>query len=461
MPRGTSGVSVVAVMVLAAGVLVTGAMAPGATAAGRRTAVATPQYKMLSDHAFSSPPTMADCQQLLGYTCYQPGQIEVNYGMPALYAHHLDGRGATICIVDSYGSPTIQSDLKTFDTAFDLPAPPSFKIITPAGSIPPYDPSNTTMVGWAVETSLDVEYSHAMAPGANIVLAETPVAETIGVAGFPQMIQAENYMIARNMCDVISQSFAAAEQTFPDAQSLLNLRSAYINAAGHGVTVLGAAGDDGTSSPSNAAGTTYFTSQVVNWPASDPLVTAVGGTQLHLGATGAALMAPNVWNDTNWLGSPAAGSGGVSTIFGRPAWQDGVKGIVGNRRGLPDVAMSAAVDGGVLVYASFAGLNGPGYYVIGGTSEASPEFAGVVAVADEDAGHPLGDLNPTLYSLAASGAPGIVPIATGNNTVTFAQGGQTYTVPGYEANGSYSLTDGLGTVDAAALVPELVASSSS
>jgi hypothetical protein len=149
-------------------------------------------------------------------------------------------------IVDSFGSPTIGADLQTFDQAYGLPAPPSFRIIQPAGPVPPYDPTDANMdAGWGVETSLDVEYSHAMAPGANILLVETPVAETEGTVGFPQIIKAENFVINHGLGDVITQSFGATEQTFPSAQSIFALRGAYLNAAAHDVTVLGSSGDDG------------------------------------------------------------------------------------------------------------------------------------------------------------------------------------------------------------------------
>jgi subtilase family serine protease len=98
--------------------------------------------------------------------------------MLPLYRQGLTGKGKTILIVDSFGSPTIQDDLKVFDQQFGLPDPPSLKVIQPAGQVPPFDPTNSDMTGWATETTLDVEYAHAMAPGANIVLAETPVSET-------------------------------------------------------------------------------------------------------------------------------------------------------------------------------------------------------------------------------------------------------------------------------------------
>ena len=91
---------------------------------------------------------------------------------------------------------------------------PSFRI-EQFGTIPPFDPTNSTMVGWALETTLDVEYAHSIAPGANIVLAETPVAEIEGTSGFPEMMNAEESLINSGVGDVISQSFGATENTFP------------------------------------------------------------------------------------------------------------------------------------------------------------------------------------------------------------------------------------------------------
>jgi subtilase family serine protease len=312
------------------------------------------------------------------------------------------------------------------------------------------------MVSWAEETSLDVEYAHAMAPGASLLLVETPVAETIGVQGFPQIVAAENYVIQHKMAEVISQSLAAAEASFPSAGSILKLRSAYVNAVKAHVTVLGAAGDWGETSPSDASESTYYTFATANWPASDPLVTSVGGLQLHLNAAGDQVSAPNVWNENSLLGGPVAGGGGLSSVFGRPSYQDGVASIVGNRRGVPDLSMSASVNGGALVYMSFKGLPGPAYYIIGGTSEATPLLAGVIAVADQYAGHPLGLINPALYKIAATkGETGIVDVTIGENTVTWVQNGTTYTVPGAVAGPGYDLASGLGTIDGANFVPEL------
>jgi subtilase family serine protease len=263
-------------------------------------------------------------------------------------------------------------------------------------------------------------------------------------------------VISHHLADVISQSFGATEETFPSEASLLSLRSAFINADQHHVTVLAGSGDGGATDARNAAGTLFYLHRVDSWPSTDPLVTSVGGTQLHLNASGVRTEPDNVWNDTNIFGSPAAGGGGTSEFFPRPAYQAGVASVVGAARGTPDISLSAAVDGAALVQLGF--LPSPGFYLIGGTSEATPLFSGVAAIADQAAGRDLGLLNPELYKLAAANAPGISDISLGNNTVTFAQGGQSHTVAGWAAVPGYDLASGLGTVDGAQLVAELAAS---
>jgi len=413
----------------------------------------------------TQPPTQAQCVATYTVPCYDPAQIETAYNEPPLFNRGITGAGQTIVIVDSYGSPTIESDLATFDAQFDLPAPPSFNIIQPAGAVPPYDPTNPAMVGWAGETTLDVEWSHSMAPGANILLVETPVAETEGVAGFPEIVRAENYVINHHLGQVISQSFGATEQTFPNVPSLLRLRSAYINAYLHHVTVLASSGDTGASNYSNVAGTLLYTYPVVAWPASDPLVTGVGGTQLSLNTAGQRTAPDRVWNDTYNTGlnevffgdpgpNPLATGGGKSAVFRRPSYQNGVARVTGSRRGVPDIAMSGACSGLVVTYQSFGG-EPAGWYVVCGTSESSPLFAGIVALADQVAGHSVGFINPALYALSAARAPGLVDITQGNNTVSFTQNGTLYTVTGYSAGRGYDLASGVGTVNAARFVPEL------
>ena len=293
--------------------------------------------------------------------------------------------------------------------------------------------------------------AHTVAPGADILLVETPVPETEGVTGFPQIVRAENYVIGHHLGEVISQSFGATEETFPDAASVMALRSAYLSAAAHGVTVLAASGDAGVANV-GLDGVTYYTYPVVSWPASDPLVTAVGGTRLHLGAAGNRTSPDTVWNGAG--PNPGASGGGVSSVFARPWYQNGVAGVVGNARGVPDITMSAACNGAIQTYQSYPGVPA-GWHLSCGTSEATPLFAGIVALADQLAGHGLGLINPALYAMKADHAAGLVPVTSGNNTVTFTQDGRHYTIAGYQAGPGYNLASGLGTVNAAEFVPTL------
>ena len=458
MPRRLTGL-LSGTGLLAATLLTVGGS--GAAVATQATGAPMPLAQLLSNHAFLTPPTTADCIKQTGLACYAPFQFQKAYNLGPLYKQGFNGKGETIVIVDSYGYQGIGPELANFDKSFNLPAPPHFIVLQPEGPIPPYNATKRPMmVGWAEETSLDVEYSHAIAPDANILLVETPVAETLGTVGFPQIVAAENYVINHHLGTVITQSFAAPEPGFANAQQILGLRSAYKNAAAHGVTVLAASGDQGPSGPKSidAGGniTSYFLRRVAEWPADDPLVTGVGGLQLFLNAKGKATQPPAVWNDTALFGSPAAGGGGTSAVFARPSYQNSVKSVVGASRGFPDISMSAAVNGAALVYLSAQVAGTAGFYLIGGTSEASPEFSGIIAIADQMAGHGLGLINPALYSMEAAGDPGIVDVTNGNNTVMAVQGGATHTIHGFAAVDGYDLASGVGTVNAALFVPELV-----
>jgi subtilase family serine protease len=429
----------------AAGTVATSAPAP-------HTVKAVPFYDdLLHGATLPTPPTLAQCLAQLQIHCYNPTQMAQAYDLAPLHNAGITGKGKTIVIVDAFGSPTIASDLQTFDQVFGLPAPPSLTIRQDAGPVPPFDPTNSDMAGWAGETTLDVEWSHVMAPGANIVLEETPVSETEGVQGFPEIVQAENFAINHHLGDVISQSFGATEETFPNKQSILNLRSAFINADKHNVTVLASSGDDGATD-AELNGDDLFPMRVNSWPSADPLVTSLGGTMLDLDANGNRVQPDVVWND-----GFGAGGGGKSITFARPNFQNKVRNVTGDHRGTPDISMSAAVDGAVITFESFSGRAGFG--LVGGTSEASPEFAGIVAMADQVAHRDLGNLNDRIYKLAGDSShfSGIVDVTSGNNSFgPFTNSdGTTHTVVGFDALKGYDLASGVGTIDAAKFVPAL------
>jgi subtilase family serine protease len=409
----------------------------------------------------AAPPTTGQCESASNTACYVPDQVRDAYNLPALYARGATGKGETIMIVDAFGSPTIKADLAAFDAQFGYPGPPKFTVIAPVGAIPKFNLKNSQMVGWAGETTLDVEYAHALAPGANILLVETPASETEGVAGFPQIVAAEKYALSHYKVGVISQSFAATEETFTSYAQISPLRAAFTDAESHGATVLAGTGDAGATNFENN-GVTYYTRRVSAWPATDPLVTAVGGTQLKQSGNGYASVA---WNDTYnqtftkaWTGSthpsPFATGGGTSEYFARPSYQSGVKAVTGADRGVPDISMSAACNGAVDVYSSYTTK---GWSLACGTSEATPEFAAIVAIADQVAGRSLGVINATLYKLYARHAAGIVDVTSGNNTVAFYQKGSksAVTVKGYSAGKGYDLVTGVGTLNALLFAYEL------
>ena len=452
----------------AAGVAAAIAGSTSAAAAGGAAAVAatatvsiSPAAVHLRDAA-AAPPTTAFCEAHYKIACYEPAQIQQAYNLGPLFSKGVTGKGQTIVIVDSYGSPTVRHDLGVFDKTFHLPNPPSLRVIQPAGRVAKYRPTSNRE-GWAGETELDVEWSHAMAPDANILLVETPTSENEGTTGFPAIVKAETYVVNHHLGGVISQSFSATEQTFPSKKSLLNLRGAYQDAAKKGVTVLAASGDSGAADVKFNQ-TTYYLHPVTSWPDSDPLVTGVGGTQLR--DTAKHGWRSVVWNDTYNVPTqqyifgtkgpnPLAGGGGKSVIFPRPGYQTGVAAVTGAQRGVPDISMSGACNGAVDMYQSFKGQPA-GWYPTCGTSEATPLFAGVVALADQVAGHPLGLINPALYKMSAMGAAaGIVDVTKGNNTVSFPQGGKVHTVTGFSARPGYDLASGVGTVNAALFVPRL------
>ncbi len=423
-------------------------------AASSRVAI-TKMRPAVAGHALAasleSPILTSQCMAMFGIHCYSPLQYRTAYHLDSLYARGITGAGRTIVVVDSFGSPTLQHDLDMFDAQWGLPDT-TVEIIG-ASSIPPFDPNDPERIIWANESNLDVQYAHAVAPGAHIVLIETPVDTVEGVNGLPEMMDGEKALIDRGAVDVISQSFSNTENAFPgfdqgDFSSLLNLRYAFKDAARHGVTVLAASGDEG---PTNfmADGVTTFPYSVNSWPPSDPLVTAIGGTQLVLDDAGHRSQPDVVWND------PFGASGGAkSAIFGRPLFQTGVRSVVGNHRGTPDVSLTAAVDGGGYVYCSFLDPTSP-WQLFGGTSQSSPMFAGIIALADQMAGHRVGDINPALYLLGAESRLPHTPFHTGLVDVTSGDNGFNG-VPGFPATKGYDLSTGWGTIDAMKFITALV-----
>jgi subtilase family serine protease len=386
------------------------------------------------------------CQSVVALTrCYSPEQIRTAYNITPLLRQGITGAGRTIVIVDAYQSPTIRQDLQTFDRVFGLPDP-VLTILAPDG-LTPFNPSNATQVTWASEITLDVEWAHAIAPEAKITLVLAKGASSA------EILSATRFAIETNQGDVISQSFGEGEtcSTVP----LWTQHQLFREAISRHITLLAASGDTGSAAVGSilCGGTRPYFLGVLT-PASDPLVMSVGGTHLDADVDTGRYISETTWNDIY-----GASGGGFSSVFQRPSYQGTA--VKSKQRGVPDVAFDADVNGGVLVICSSCSANAQPMttYIFGGTSAGSPQWAGIIALADQYAGRRLGFVNAAIYRI------GQVPfyhstfhdILTGNNTFTrTVASAETITVPGYDAMPNWDATTGLGTPIASELVPLLV-----
>jgi subtilase family serine protease len=489
----------VGVAVTAAALISAAAASAAVQAPDVRTAGAAP-----TPPACTSPPPV---HVYPWYHCYRPSDIRAAYGVDGLGDPSAGsgtlGQGRTIVLVDSYGSPTAAGDLKYFHDTFypNLPAP-NFDQVFPQGKPNFSNPNGNGQSGpsaaanWSGEATLDIEWAYAIAPLAHIVLVAVPPAETEGVQGFPNLFKAISGEIdATPAGTVFSMSFGVTEQTFGGAaaQQTAKFDAVFQKGIAKGDTFFASSGDDGSTGVAKQhKDTATYPYPTDGWPASSPLVTAAGGTQLQYGWTWSPTsdtpFLPDgsenpdyfnysvggnqnvVWNES-WL--PAATGGGPSAIYGRPSWQSGVLGSAGDHRLVPDISWDAAVNGGVLVYiTAFPTYQRSGWHVYGGTSAASPQLAALTALADEKRAEakksPLGNINPLLYS-----NPGwftdVVPVVQGtaesgrlvnNQLWQYNADGSVSPgpVPGWPTQAGYDMTTGLGTPSAPAYVNGLAGS---
>jgi subtilase family serine protease len=408
--------------------------------------------------ATAGPPgaVAANCLTGLPVACYTPGHIRVAYGIQPLLDRGIDGRGVTVVLPEEAETgparpqpltnilqavTDIRQDMANFDGRFGLP-PARIQVMT------------TTLAGssaspWlaSVEEVVDTEMVHAVAPDATIVELPVAPADVSTPAEFAAT-WATAVRIAARTGQVISQSgigqdFNLGEDSFTSAEAA-TINSALQYAAARHVTVVVASGDYGAIG--NGATTPV---KQVSMPASEPLVLAAGGTRLTANPATGAYVSETAWNDQG--GQPSASGGGFSHLFARPAYQDGVPGI-GATRGVPDVAADAA-SGTCMAFAMLA--PGGSYELVpaGGTSVAAPFWGGLIALADQEAGHPLGFVNPAIYRIARGPLyhKAFHDITTGNNTVTL----NGVTITGYQAGPGWDPVTGWGTPDAQVLIPLL------
>jgi len=339
---------------------------------------------------------------------YTPAQIKAYYGFGS---SSTAGAGQTIAIVDAYNDPNIGSDLATFDKQFGLSAPPSLSVVDengPSASLP------ATNSGWDTEISLDVEWAHAIAPGANILLVEA------NSSSLGDLLDSVQYAKTVASVSTVSMSWGSGEFSGESSYD-----SYFTTPAGHqGITFVSASGDEGS----------YYGPE---WPASSYDVLSVGGTSLSLSG-----------GETTWSGS----TGGSSRYELEPGYQSVVQ--TTGARTSPDVAFDANPNTGVAVYDSVPYGNSSGWFEVGGTSVGAPSWAALVATADAQRGG-LGSLNgatqtiPTLYSLYTNST------AYSQNFNDITSGSSSGL---YSATTGYDLVTGLGSPKASALIATLAGS---
>ena len=361
---------------------------------------------------------------------YQPSELHTAYNMNGLYGAGLDGSGETVVITDAYGSPTIETDAEVFSQVYGLPdlTADNFQVLRAPGAVnhPPSGPLSGA-AAWFDEITLDVEWVHAMAPGARIVLV-------IGPNNGSDLDEAVNYAVVHHLGNTISNSWSSVEGLGNPAQFNRDNRILQM-AAAQGIDVNFSSGDSGDFTPD-------FGFKTVGFPTSSPFATGVGGTTLVLNSENGIAFQTGWGNnltrvaDTVALGSPpmnpplhlgfqGGAGGGPSLTFPKPGFQSSLPGTM---RMVPDIALLADPFTGVEIIETVNGQLSVG--VIGGTSVACPMFSAIMAIAAQKNGHAgLGQAAPLVYNLPAGAVTDITNVGSPNNvsgSITTSSGTTSY-----------------------------------
>ena len=363
------------------------------------------------DATFTGPtyldPTKTIGRPSCGYTARQLAQ---HYGLAEAHAVGWTGRGQTIVIVDAYGAPTIAADVNTFSQAMGLPAmnAKTLQVVYPDGQPGP-DASGT----WALETTLDVEWAHAFAPDAKIVVVVAPSEDNAELA------YAVEYAAGHHLGNVISNSWGLAEVD-GDASSAAMFNQVFKRAAARGVAVNVATGDSGD----NGVGSPVGASTI---PADSPYATGVGGTSIGIPGDNGPVEA--AWGITltqlgqrirpfhvpNQVGFLQGSGGGESVYLAKPSWQ---RKLHGTGRQLPDISALGDPQTGAIVVITDPGSGTPVWGVVGGTSLATPMFSAIWAIADQVAGESLGQAAPAIATMPDWAVRDVLPIKAKKNTTS-------------------------------------------
>ena len=356
----------------------------------------------------ASPSAFAPCG-------YAGAQLQGAYGMSNAIGSGNDGSGVTVAVIDAYASPTITQDLSTYSSLHGLPQIGSkFSQQVAPGTYVRGENSHQDPEGWSGEETLDIEAVHTMAPGANILYVGAP-------NNYQDLDAAMNWVVSRHAADIVTNSYGWASEALP-LGFIKPVNDVFIQAAAEGISLFFSSGDCGDESVGSASCPAQPSAPTPDWPASSPWVTAVGGTSLGVDAnngrqfelgwetTKSTLDKTDIaWNTPAWL---YGSGGGTSRLFAQPAYQAGVvpdsiaKSNGGSAmRVVPDVAAVGDPTTGMLVGQTQTFPDGHAAYSeyrIGGTSLASPIYAGMFALARQQAGHDFGLANPVLYQAAAN-----------------------------------------------------------
>src|SRR3984957_5219618 len=455
MPRGQAGLLEEAFMVArlrliasAGGALIVGlalatpAMASVTTPSGSADGVPPPSVRIAATTAtFNAIEAKIAAGTSLRLRFPDPTAQEdiVDYGVNNLWQKGIDGAGVTVAYIVTNPDPNLVASMTSYDTQMDLPPASITDMALPA----PTDPTAVCQIECSPgEDQLDAEAIHSMAPYANIIFVHPPVPETIGIQGWPQVAQAIEMIADQHLANVITVSLGDGENDFindpttpgaSQAAAIHSLDPAFLDAAAHNVPVMFASGDCGPTDPTVLNDTGQCTPPIgvtAGHPVDNPWVTAVGGTIPNAGlATVAGRTAPDaLWTAPNDH-SDAEGAG-VSTIYPKPFYQRGIPPLDGvTGRADPDISMDAS----------------------DGTSQASPTFAGIMALATQlHGGRDLGTVNPALAAIGPRGtAAGIIDVPAGYTNTA-------YGVTGAATGPGYDLASGWGTIYAPDFVPALV-----
>ncbi len=353
---------------------------------------------------------------------YQPSELQTAYNMTPLYSAGWDGTGQTIVITDAFGDDTIAGDAEVFSQIYGLPdlTPSNFQVLRAPGAVhnPGPGPFGGS-AGWRDEITLDVEWVHAMAPGANIVLV-------IGPNNGSDLDEAINYAVVHHLGNTISNSWSSVEGFGNPAQHIRDNRILE-SAAVQGIDVNFSSGDSG-----DFAAAVGF--KTVGFPGSSPFATSIGGTSLALNPDNTMNFQTGWGNnltrivDTIALGSPpvvpplhlgfqGGAGGGTSLTFAKPSFQSSLPGTM---RMVPDISMLADPFTGVEIIETFNGQLSVG--VIGGTSLACPMFSAIMGIASQKAGHGLGQAAQLVYNLPAGAVTDVLAVSSPNNATGIING---------------------------------------